>query len=93
MNTIKNLANDDGSNVIDQYKPRAMQSVKKAADGILFNLSAQTLSTTVKTLEVDKEAVIDTLSMEPPSATRVRRSISALHTDSEKIHGCVRIEV
>jgi len=93
MNTIKNLANDDGSRVIDQYKPRAMQSVKKAADGILFNLNAQIPSTAAKTLEVNKEAVIDPLSMKPSPATRVRRSISALQTGLEKMHRCVRIKL
>ncbi|CAF1420355.1 unnamed protein product [Adineta ricciae] len=38
IDTIKRLATDEHSQTCDQYKPRAMQSIKKAADGILYNL-------------------------------------------------------
>jgi len=38
---------DDRSQVFDQYKPRAMQSIKKAADGILYNLSHTSQTTRI----------------------------------------------
>src|SRR5258708_3605082 len=38
MDTIKNVAKNDSQIIIEQYEPRSMQNVKKAADGILFNL-------------------------------------------------------
>ena len=42
IDTIKRLKMNDRSQVFDQYKPRAMQSIKKAADGILYNLHIET---------------------------------------------------
>ena len=42
IDTIKNVAKNDSQLIIDQYVPRSMQSVKKAADGILFNLDLET---------------------------------------------------
>ncbi|CAF3723269.1 unnamed protein product [Rotaria sp. Silwood1] len=36
--TIKSLANDDGEAWVEQYVPKHMSSVKKAAAGILWNL-------------------------------------------------------
>ncbi|CAF1484609.1 unnamed protein product [Didymodactylos carnosus] len=36
--TVKSLANDDGGSLVDQYVPKHMSSVKKAANGILWNL-------------------------------------------------------
>jgi hypothetical protein len=89
MNTIKNLANDDGSQVIDQYKPRAMQSVKKAADGILFNLSAQIPSSIIKPLEMDKGAEFNILATESPTTTLARRSMSILRIDPVEVRGYV----
>jgi hypothetical protein len=36
--TVKSLANDDGEAWVDQYVPKHMSSVPKAASGILWNL-------------------------------------------------------
>jgi hypothetical protein len=36
--TVKSLANDDGEAWVDQYVPRHMSSISKAANGILWNL-------------------------------------------------------
>ncbi len=36
--TLKSLANDDGEAWVDQYVPRHMSSIPKAANGILWNL-------------------------------------------------------
>lgn len=44
IETIRRLAIDERSQSSDQYKPRAMQSIKKAADGILYNLHLQSKS-------------------------------------------------
>jgi hypothetical protein len=44
IDTIKNLAKNDSQIIIEQYVPRSMQNVKKAADGILFNLGLETYS-------------------------------------------------
>jgi hypothetical protein len=44
IDTIKNVAKNDSQIIIEQYVPRSMQSVKKAADGILFNLHLETYS-------------------------------------------------
>jgi hypothetical protein len=42
IETIKNVAQNSNQIIIEQYVPRSMQSVKKAADGILFNLGLET---------------------------------------------------
>ncbi|UJR17652.1 hypothetical protein I4U23_004548 [Adineta vaga] len=42
IDTIQRLADDERSQMCDQYKPRALQSIKKAADGILYNLHLET---------------------------------------------------
>jgi hypothetical protein len=39
LKTIKSLAMDDGEKVVDQYVPRSMESIEKAANGILHNLN------------------------------------------------------
>jgi hypothetical protein len=36
--TVKSLANDDGEALVEQYVPKHMSSVSKAANGILWNL-------------------------------------------------------
>ena len=36
--TLKSLANDDGEALVEQYVPKHMSSIKKAAMGILWNL-------------------------------------------------------
>jgi hypothetical protein len=41
IDTIKDVAKNDSQIIIEQYVPRSMQSVKKAADGILFNLGLE----------------------------------------------------
>jgi hypothetical protein len=41
IDTIKNVAKHDGQIIVEQYVPRSMQNVKKAADGILFNLGLE----------------------------------------------------
>ncbi|CAF0916010.1 unnamed protein product [Didymodactylos carnosus] len=38
MLTLKSLINDDGEALVDQYVPQHMSSVKKAGNGILWNL-------------------------------------------------------
>ncbi|CAF4119036.1 unnamed protein product [Rotaria sp. Silwood2] len=47
MDIIQNVAKYDCQIIIEQYVPRLMQSVKKAADGILFNLSLEIPSITI----------------------------------------------
>lgn len=42
ISIIRNIAISDSQLIIEQYVPRSMQSVKKAADGILFNLRLET---------------------------------------------------
>jgi len=39
LKTIKSLAMDNGEAVVDQYIPRSMESMAKAANGILYNLN------------------------------------------------------
>lgn len=42
ISTIKNVAQKNSNQIIvEQYVPRSMQNVKKAADGILFNLGLE----------------------------------------------------
>ncbi|CAF0875721.1 unnamed protein product [Rotaria sordida] len=47
LNIIQNIAKYDCQIIIEQCIPRSMQSVKKAADGILFNLGIEIPSVTI----------------------------------------------
>lgn len=58
IDTIKRLAMDERSHICDQYKPRAMQSIKKAADGILYNLHAETKYHTEKSSKTNTETIV-----------------------------------
>lgn len=44
INLIRRLAYDRSLTMVEQYVPRSMLSIKKAADGILFNLGLELLS-------------------------------------------------
>lgn len=54
LDIIKNVAKNDCQIIIEQYVPRSMQSVKKAADGILFNLGFETYPSVAAVVQVTK---------------------------------------
>ncbi|CAF1516103.1 unnamed protein product, partial [Rotaria sordida] len=58
--TIKSLVNDDGEAWVEQYVPKHMSSVKKAATGILWNLDENNPARTIRVVEPLPTVVVQT---------------------------------
>lgn len=85
INTIRRLANDGDSQMIDQYKPRSMQSIKKATDGILFNLHEQTTNFSyIKTLKANNETIVSPVISELTTNLSIHHSSDLGHTVVEQ---------
>ncbi|CAF5168152.1 unnamed protein product, partial [Rotaria magnacalcarata] len=54
--TVKSLANDDGEDWVDQYVPKNMASIPKAANGILWNLDENNPARAARTVTVPSES-------------------------------------
>lgn len=81
IDTIKRLATDERSQLCDQYKPRALQSIKKAADGILYNLRVETKPR----LEKLSEARVPTTDTSKFTEKQSPHQQSAKYQDAEQI--------
>jgi len=78
LKTIKSLAMDNGQTVVDQYIPRSMESMGKAANGILYNLNE---------ISDSKEAAItDTQLVSNPSNEKPMIMISYAHKNNAFCH-------
>ncbi|CAF1116334.1 unnamed protein product [Rotaria sordida] len=89
--TIKSLANDDGEAWVEQYVPKHMSSVKKAATGILWNLDEDNPARTIRVVEPLPTVVVQT--NRPSTATvknkRMRVVVSYSHADTDFCHQLV----
>ncbi|CAF3665840.1 unnamed protein product [Rotaria sp. Silwood1] len=82
--TVKSLANDDGKDWIDQYVPKHMSSIPKAANGILWNLDENNPARTTIVSETKKQLQDDV-----NKTNRMRVMISYSHTDKDFCHQLV----
>ncbi|CAF3766908.1 unnamed protein product [Rotaria sp. Silwood1] len=89
--TIKSLANDDGEAWVEQYVPKHMSSVKKAAAGILWNLDENNPARTICVAE-STPIVADQTNRSSTAAVkdiRMRVMVSYSHADSDFCHQLV----
>ncbi|CAF4783901.1 unnamed protein product, partial [Rotaria socialis] len=86
--TIKSLANDDGEAWVEQYVPKHMSSVRKAAAGILWNIDENNPAKVVRpgelTPSVDNRTNNST--MAAVGNQRLRVMISYSHADADFCH-------
>ncbi|CAF2114923.1 unnamed protein product [Rotaria magnacalcarata] len=85
--TVKSLANDDGEDWVDQYVPKNMASIPKAANGILWNLDENNPARAARTVTVPSES--KPLEKDINMPDRMRVMISYAHADSEFCHRLV----
>ncbi|CAF3377746.1 unnamed protein product [Rotaria socialis] len=85
--TVKSLANDDGEDLVDQYVPKNMASISKAANGILWNLDENNPARAPRTTTVPSES--KPLGKDTSMPDRMRVMVSYAHADSDFCHQLV----
>ncbi|CAF4438436.1 unnamed protein product, partial [Adineta steineri] len=87
--TVKSLVIDDGANTVEQYIPRPLSSLTKAANGVLWNLDENNPGTNKKTRATRSTVDPDTQALNQSGTSRVHRMhvmVSYSHADSDFCH-------
>ncbi|CAF3460845.1 unnamed protein product [Rotaria sp. Silwood1] len=82
--TVKSLANDHGEAWVDQYVPKHMSCVSKAANGVLWNLDENNPARSIRTTTIPETK--KTLQTDINIIDRTRVMISYSHADKEFCH-------
>ncbi|CAF3764478.1 unnamed protein product [Adineta steineri] len=87
--TVKSLVIDDGANTVEQYIPRPLSSLTKAANGVLWNLDENNPGINKKTRATRSTVDPDTQALNQSGTSRVHRMhvmVSYSHADSDFCH-------